>query len=127
MLDWLGTGNGASPTLADVVGPQTDGTNMPSSTAATIPQPTDTAGGMPADYAQPVLDLFKFGVGQYAATVQQQNVLDYKRYEATNGGLFQQGRSAILPKSAAAAGGTSGLVLMGVAAIVVFALLTHKG
>lgn len=125
MLDWLGTGNGASPTLADVIGPQTDGTNTPSPTAATIPKPTDTAGGSPANYTQAVLDIFKFGVGQYSATVQQQNMLDYKRYEATNGGLFQQGKSATLP-AAAAGGKTSGLVLMAVGALVVFALLTHK-
>ena len=110
----------------DTIGPQVDGTVMPSDIAATIPQPTDTAGGQPAQYAQSVLDIFKFGVGQYAATVQQQNMLDYKRYEATNGGLYQQGKSAAMPR-AAQGGGSSSLVLLGIGAIVVFALLTHKG
>lgn len=116
-------GDGASVDTS--IGPQTDGTNIPSGTAATIPTPTDTAGGAPAQYGQAVLDVFKYGIGAYTATVQQQNMLDYKRYEATNGGLFQQGRAATLPK--ASTGGASGLVLMGVAAVVVFALLTHKG
>ncbi|MFZ3219886.1 MAG: hypothetical protein WA174_07625, partial [Rhodoferax sp.] len=109
----------------DMIGPQTDGTNLPSPVSI-IPQPTDTAGGAPAQYTQQVLDLFKFGIGAVAQNEQTRQMFDYKKFEATNGGLYQQGRSAAMP-AAAQGGGTSGLVMMGIGAIVVFALLTHKG
>ena len=122
--DWL-SGGGSAPTLADLIGPQTDGTNLPSQTAI-MAQPTDTAGGLPAQYGQSVLDLFKYGIGQYTATQQQQQLFDYKKFEATNGGLFQQGRSATLPATSAG-GKMSGVLLLGIGALVVFALLTHKG
>ena len=107
------------------VGLQSDGTNMPSPTAATIPTPADTPGGAPAQYAQPILDIFKFGVGQYAAQQSQQQLFDYKKFEATNGGLFQQGQQATLPK-AATGSSMSPFMMLAIAGIVGFALLTHK-
>lgn len=108
----------------DYVGPQTDGTNWPSP-ISTIPQPTDTAGGQPANYAQSVLDIFKYGVGAYTQTANTSALLDYKRFEATNGGLYQQGRGAVMPK-AQQGGGGSNLAMIGIAALVVFAVMTHK-
>ena len=107
------------------VGPQTDGTNVYAPIASTIPTPADTAGGAPAQYSSQILDLFKFGVGVAQQQANLNAAFDYKKFEATNGGLYQQGKSASMPS--AATGGSSGLVLMGVAAIVLFALLTHKG
>ena len=115
---YSGAGNGTD------VGPQTDGTNILAPTS-TIPVPNDAAGGAPAQYTTQVLDLFKFGVGALADYSKTQQLFDYKKFEATNGGLYQQGRSAAMP--AAANGGNSGLLLMGVAAVVLFAVLTHKG
>lgn len=107
------------------VGPQTDGTNL-LSVISTVPTPSDTAGGAPANYAQPILDLFKFGISAASAANSQQQILDYRRFEATNGGLYQQGRGAAMP-SARTGGSMSSLMMMGIAALVVFAVLTHKG
>ncbi|WP_417284670.1 hypothetical protein [Comamonas sp.] len=72
------------------VGPQTDGTVLPSY-SATTPAPTDAGGGAPTNYSQTVLDVFKIGVGAWSANAAQQNMLDYRRWEATGGGLYQQG------------------------------------
>lgn len=107
------------------VGPQTDGTNLPAS-ISTLPTPRDTAGGAPASYGQSVLDIFKYGIGVWSQTEQNQQLLDYKRFEATNGGLYQQGKSAALPR-AAVNGGGSQLAMLGLITLVVFAVLTHKG
>ena len=116
---------GQGPTVDQGIGPQTDGTNLYSPIASTIPTPADTAGGAPAQYSSQILDLFKFGVGVAQQQANMNAAFDYKKFETTNGGLYQQGKSASMPS--AATGGSSGLVLMGIAAIVVFALLTHKG
>jgi hypothetical protein len=116
---------GANDTLTpNMVGPQMDGTNIIAD-AAVIAQPSDTAGGQPAQYGQDVLDLFKFGIGAWSDNQKTQQLFDYKKFEATNGGLYQQGRAASMP--AAASGGISPLVIVGIGAIVVFALLSHKG
>lgn len=123
-FDSAGAADTTTPSMIPDVGPQTDGTVMPSPTAI-IPVPTDTAGGAPADYAASVLDIFKTGIGAWSAANQQQQLFDYKKWEATNGGLYRQGQPATL--SNASNGGTSTLVMMGIAAIVVFAVLTHKG
>lgn len=122
------TGSGSTylPDPVDYsVGPQTDGTNILSGNAATIPQPADTAGGQPAQYGQAVLDIFKFGIGAYSATVQQKNLLDYKRYEATSGGLYRQGVPGSMPAQAVA--GNSNFLMMLAVGLVAVVLLTHKG
>lgn len=117
-------GYGASDTVA--IGPQTDGTNIYSPIASTIPQPADTAGGAPASYSNAILDIFKTGIGVWSQQQSQQQLFDYKKFEATNGGLYQQGRAAAMP-AATSGNAMSPLVMMGLAAVVVFALLTHKG
>lgn len=105
-------------------GPQTDGTyNIP--TTAMAVQPTDAGGGPPADYSTSVLDLFKFGVGVWQQDQSQQRLIDYKRFEATNSGLYQQGQPAIFNRTAG--GAVSPTVWLAGGAILLVALLMHKG
>lgn len=108
----------------DTTGPQTDGTwNIPDAATAVIP--TDAGGGPPANYSSGVLDFFKFGVGAWQQDQQQQRMIDYKRFEATNGGLYQQGQPAIFNR--AAGGGISPNVLLAGGLIVAVVLMTRKG
>lgn len=107
------------------IGPQDDGTLLLSDIAL-MPQPNDTAGGIPATYPQGILDIFKYGVGVWQQQANQSAILDYKRFEATNGGLYQQGRGAAVPR-ASSGGGMSSLAMLGIGAVIVFALLQHKG
>lgn len=120
MLDDYFTGPGS---ILDV-GPQTDGTSLIAQSAI-MAQPADTAGGQPAQYGAGVLDIFKFGIGQLSAVAMQKNALDYKRYEATNGGLYQHGQNASV--AAGATGGASNLTVLLIGAAVVFLLLSNKG
>ena len=73
---------GASLPDMTAVGPQTDGTVMPAANAVVV-KPADAGGGLPANYAPQVLDIFKYGLGIWNQQTQQQNLLDYKRFEAT--------------------------------------------
>lgn len=73
------------------VGPQSDGTyEIPSSA-----QPTNTAwdagGGTTGDY-RGALDILRLGIGAVSQYKKNSQFLDYQRYEATQGGLFPQGR-----------------------------------
>ena len=117
---------GQGPTVDQGIGPQTDGTNLPAYSAATIAQPADTAGGQPAGYGSQILDIFKFGVGVAQQQANQQAFFDYKKFEATSGGLYQQGKAAQLPKAADSSSSMSPLVMMAAAAIVLVVVLTHK-
>lgn len=105
------------------VGPQSDGTNISSGTSLPS-QPADTGGGATFNYGQAVLDIFKFGVGAYTASAQRKDLLEYKRFETTAAGTFQQGRGTLLPANST--GGMSGLTLLIIAGLVVFAV-SHKG
>ncbi len=109
------------------VGAQSDGTyNVPD--IAITAQPTDAGGGGLGQYSQQILDVFKIGVGAWSANQQQQNLLDYKRYEATNAGLYQQGTAAGLRigSNGATIGISSGMVMMVVAGMALL-LLTKRG
>lgn len=111
--------------LNSMVGVQSDGTNL-LSFQSTIVTPADAGGGQPADYGAAVLDIFKFGVGAWSQANAQQQILDYKRFEATNGGLYQQGKTAALP-AAANHGGISKNAMLAIGAVLLFMVLTHKG
>lgn len=106
------------------IGQQTDGTVLPSFTALPA-QPYDAGGGPPADYSQNILDVFKIGVQAWGANQAQQNLLDYKKFETTAAGTFQQGQPALFARTAS--GGLAPTTLFIVIGIVAFALLTHKG
>lgn len=114
--DNIDIGGGWSP-----VGPQSDGTYGVPATAGT-PQPVDAGGGLPGNYSQTVLDVFKYGVGawsQYATTQQQ---LDYRRWEATNVGPAQQGKPAYTVGVTAGGSGTM-LILTAAAALALVLVL----
>lgn len=105
-------------------GPNIDGT-FTTPGAAIIPNPVDAGGGAPASYSKDILDVFKFGVSAYSQQKQQQNLLDYKRFEATQTGLWMQGRPALFSQSAQ--GGTGNLVVLAAIVIGAVVLLQEKG
>lgn len=80
--------------LGGGAGPNSDGTfNVPLAAQPTN-QPWDIAGGQSGQYGSAVMDILKYGIGAWSSTRQTQNMLDYRRFEATNGGTFQQGQAA---------------------------------
>lgn len=91
-------------------------------------QPVDAAGGSAGDYAQPVLDLFKFGIGVWQSAQAQSNALDYKKYEASNGQLSQNGVASnrVVAGSAPASGMNTTTVMMIVGGLLVALLLLKK-
>jgi len=109
------------PFESATVGPQDDGTYS-TPWVASKPQPVDVGGGVPGNYGDSVLNLFKYGVDAWAANKQMQNLLDYRRYEATGGGVYQQGRGASVVATRQA-GSNTGLILLAGAALVAFLVL----
>lgn len=102
------------------VGPQNDGTyGIPS--PAVMSQPLDAGGGPPANYGAQIMDVFKFGVGVWQQNEARQDMLDYRRFEATNAGIYQQGQAAALY------GRQGQLGIFGVAAIGLVMYLALKG
>lgn len=103
----------------DAIGPQQDGTVL---NTAYTPLPVDAGGGTAGSYSQQILDVFKFGVGAWGQNKARQDMLDYRRWEATSTGLTQQGMGT--PQGQAAQRGTNGLILIGF--MVVGALLLAR-
>ena len=94
---------------------------LPPPAAVTV-RPVDAGGGPPAQYGAQVLDIFKYGLGVWNAQQQQQNMLDYRRWEATQFGAMVQGKPAIVATSGGQVlGGISGgmLLVVGVALLLV--------
>jgi len=76
-------------------GPQSDGTFNPPAAAQPYNQPWESGGGTPANYGgTAVLGILSQGIGAWSKYQTSKDFLDYKRYEATNGGLFAYGRPA---------------------------------
>lgn len=123
MSAWIDRLVGDEYTGGDGVGPQNDGTFGPSDVALPS-QPADTGGGSPFNYQQAVLDVFKVGVGVWERGNQRRDMLDYKRYETTAAGTWQQGKGAVIPRTAS--GGLSGTTLLIIAGIVIFAVSSSK-
>lgn len=117
---------GATPTENDwsIAGPQTDGTFVTPDLGLSI-APADAGGGMPADYSTGILDIFKYGVGVWQQNQQQSQLLDYKRFEATQRGLAQQGQPVLFTQGAN--GQVSPTVWLFGGGILLAALLMHKG
>lgn len=102
------------------VGYQSDGTfSAPNS--AVMPQPVDAGGGAPAQYGSQVLDIFKFGVGVWQQNSARQDMIDLRRWEATNAGLYQQGQAAAIYGSRGQVG------ILGIAAVGLILFLALKG
>lgn len=114
------------PTASDyaAVGPQSDGT-IGTPGAGITPTPVDAGGGAAGSYRKDIIDIFKYGVGAYSSSKQQSDLLDYKRFEATQLGLFRQGQPALF--SSANNGGLGNLVVLAAIVIGAVTLLQHKG
>ena len=97
------------PVTGELVGPQSDGTFGIPSTAQAV-TPYDAGGGPAANYAPQILDIFKFGVGVWQQQSNQTAMYDYKRFEATQAGLYQQGQNAQLAQNPD--GGNSGQLIL---------------
>lgn len=101
------------------VGYSPDGTFTTPGVAITA-LPADAGGGPVGTYGKDVMDLFKFGVGVWNQREQRQDMLDYKRFEATQYGAFMQGQPALTFSSGGnVLGGASGMVLVALAAVVI--------
>lgn len=76
------------------VGPQTGGTYDIPATAQQSNLPWDTPGAVRGQYGSDVLGILSQGIGVWSQYAQTNQMLDYRRYEATNGGVYAQGRPA---------------------------------
>lgn len=113
------TGSYMDLQLTDV-GPQIDGSyNLPV-TAQPVNNPSNTA-GYPAASDSSALDILKYGVGVATDAWKFNTMIDYKRFEATNGGIYQQGRNANVVRNAS--GSLSPGFLLAAAGIVVLLVL----
>lgn len=76
------------------VGPTNMGTYNPPMTAQPVNQQWDTGGGGLGQYTDDVFAILAQGVGAWSQYKRNEQFLDYQRYEATQGGVYQQGRPA---------------------------------
>lgn len=82
---------------ATQVGPTNAGTcNVPLNAQA-VNQQWDTGGGGLGQYTGDVLQILAQGVGAWSQYKRNEQFLDHQRYEATQGGVFQQGRPNQIP------------------------------
>lgn len=105
-------------------GPQTDGTYDIPESALQVNDPSNTA-GYPSSNDSDLFSILKFGVGAATDIYKFNSGLDYKRYEATQGGIFEQGRASSVPRIASGKISIS-YVLIAVAAVGVLLLLTRN-
>lgn len=129
-FDWsqyTGTDNtsGIFQDAGSSVGPQSDGTYSYPANSQPNNQPWDTSGGANGNYSQQVLDVLKFGVGTWQQDQSRKDFYDYKKYEATNGGLFQQGAFAGGLRTTPASAKPLTLAAMVLLGLVVFHMLEH--
>lgn len=76
------------------VGAQSDGTYVLPTAAQPNNAPWDTGGGFLGQYGDEVFGILREGIGAWAQYKRNDQFLDYQRYEATSGGLYQQGLPA---------------------------------
>ncbi|MCE3602384.1 hypothetical protein LXA47_01990 [Massilia sp. P8910] len=79
------------------VGPNNNGTYGVPTSAQTSNQPWDSAGGVLGGYGKEIFGILSQGVGAWSQYKKNEQFLDYQRYEATQGGVFQQGRPNPMP------------------------------
>jgi len=108
-----------------LAGPLTDGTYSYPDAAQPSNQPWDSGAPATGGYSADVLNLFKFGVNAWSQNKARNDLLDYKRFEATQGGLFRQGAPANLYTTAS--GATNPAMIWAAVAIVGVLLFTAKG
>lgn len=119
MSAYLDYSGGGDALYTGDIGPQNDGT-FGTPDAAVKPMPVDAGGGAPANYSSTILDVFKLGVGAWTQTQNTSAMVDLRKWEATNAGLFQQGQAAAMY------GKPGQIGIMGIAAIGLLVLLLMK-
>ncbi|WP_426303892.1 hypothetical protein ACN9MJ_12795 [Acidovorax facilis] len=106
---------------SDGVGYNFDGTYS-APDVSIVAAPVDAGGGPAGSYGSAVIDVLKFGVGVWNQREARQDMLDYRRFEATQRGAYQQGQPALTFTSGGnVLGGASGIVL--IAFVAAFLLL----
>lgn len=127
--EWSQYGTGSDTGIftgdSSSVGPQADGTYNYPDAAQPNNQPWDTSGGANGNYGPQVLDVLKYGVGVWQQDQSRKDFYDYKRFEATNGGLFQQGSFAGRLRATPAGNRSLTLAAMVLLGLVVFHMLEH--
>lgn len=108
------------------IGPQSDGTYNIPSTGMAIVGASDT-GGNGSSYAPGVFNLLNNGLSAFTSIHNNSNLLDYKRFEATQAGLVAQGQYAGQIASASIGASASNRMLMILGVFAVIALAIHKG
>ena len=89
------------------VGPTNAGTyNVPAS-AQPVNTQWDSAGGTLGQYSGDVFTILSQGIGAWSQYKRNDQFLDYQRYEATQGGVYQQGRPNQVPLGATVTAGAS--------------------
>ena len=122
-VDYFDVGGETAYDFGDI-GPQTDGTYDIPATALQVNDPSNTA-GYPSSSDDNLFSILKYGVGAATDVFKFKSGLDYKRFEATQGGLFEQGRTSVLPRIATG-GISTNYILIAAAAVGLFLLLTHR-
>lgn len=107
------------------VGPQSDGTNIVPPTGQAIAG-ADQA-GYGASYSPQVFGLLSQGLGAFSNIYQNGQLLDYKKYEATQAGIVAQGQAASAIASSRINGSQSNRTLLLIGIFAVIALAIHKG
>lgn len=79
------------------------------------------------NYAPDVFKLLSQGLGILNSDYQMNQMIDYKKYEATQGGLFAQGQAAATVASAQIGATNANKMLMILGLFAVLALAIHKG
>ncbi|WP_322005234.1 hypothetical protein [Paraburkholderia tropica] len=107
------------------VGPQNDGTVIVPNTGQAITG-ADQA-GYGANYAPQVMQLLSQGLGAFTNIYNNGQLLDYKKYEATQAGLVAQGQAAAGAQAAVINGTQSNRTILIIGIFAVIALAIHKG
>jgi hypothetical protein len=117
-----------NPQYSFSIGPQNDGTYNTPVTALPINQAVDTGtGSSVGQYAPSVFALLNNGLSAFTSIYNTNAMLDYKRYEATQGGIYAQGQAASGIAQAQIAAVNSNKMLMILGLFAVMALAIHKG
>lgn len=112
-------------TYGFTVGPQSDGTVIVPPTGQAITG-ADQA-GYGANYAPAVFGLLNNGLSAFTSIYNNGQLLDYKRFEATQAGLVAQGQAATGYATATMNASTSNRTILILGIFAVIALAIHKG
>lgn len=114
-----------TPQYSFSIGPQSDGTNIVPATGQAITG-ADQA-GYGASYSPAVFGLLSQGLSAFTNIYNNGQLLDYRRYEATQAGVVAQGQAAAAGNAAVINGAQSNRTLLIIGIFAVIALAIHKG